>query len=195
MDKEELLNELNESFNYFSKVKSSYETYIGNYAKLASLKQPSLFLWMITGVASGGLLFILFSLLTNIEEFLLLIVFICFMTFSIMLLRWLSHLKKIRVLKKGMSESEKIIKSHYSGKENCILAIEYTNPEVILTLENLLRSGRADTLKEAINTMIDDYRHNQILANQSNLIKAQNLNTATLTAIGFFLAGHNKPNI
>lgn len=42
------------------------------------------------------------------------------------------------------------------SNSHCLIGAEYTNPKVITQLANIFRAGRADTIKEAINVLLDD---------------------------------------
>ena len=48
------------------------------------------------------------------------------------------------------------------------LAFEYSNPRIISNLIKLIELGRADSLKEAINYMIDDQQKAELIKLQKN---------------------------
>ncbi len=52
------------------------------------------------------------------------------------------------------------------------ISFEYVDPRVIKVLISLLEKGRADTLKEAINCMIDDQYKEESIKNQKELKKS-----------------------
>lgn len=56
------------------------------------------------------------------------------------------------------------ITDYYNQLNYCPLGVEYTDPEILAELKALIKSGRADTLKEAINTMVDDIHKNNMEA-------------------------------
>ena len=48
------------------------------------------------------------------------------------------------------------LSNHYAVCENCPVGIEYTKPSTLLAIKKMIQSGRADTIKESINVLLDD---------------------------------------
>ena len=48
------------------------------------------------------------------------------------------------------------LSDHYYQLSYCPVGFEYTYPPILQQLKQIVQTGRADTLKEAINVMIDD---------------------------------------
>lgn len=57
---------------------------------------------------------------------------------------------------------------HYNDYGFCFVGPEYTNPEILKLIANVLKAGRADTIKEAINVLLDD-AHKTAMEFQSQL--------------------------
>ena len=51
---------------------------------------------------------------------------------------------------------------HYANYPNCPVGPEYSNPVILDAIMSVLQSGRADTIKESINILIDDARQDDI---------------------------------
>lgn len=69
--------------------------------------------------------------------------------------------RKLKDDLKRHSELEVELFAHYNAYGNCPIGPEYTNPSNLIAIKRTIISGRADTVKEAINTMIeDDHRAN-----------------------------------
>ncbi len=82
----------------------------------------------------------------------------------------------------------------------CIVGAEYSNPRILNALRNLITNGRADTVKEALNVMLDDSHKTQMQLQaelqtkslnsirQSSAISAgANVATAGFCAADFFV--------
>ncbi|MEI8198746.1 MAG: hypothetical protein WCG21_01690 [Eubacteriales bacterium] len=52
------------------------------------------------------------------------------------------------------------------------MAFIYTNPYIIKEIKNLVTEGRADSMKEAINIMIDEQHNKKMLLNQAEQLAA-----------------------
>ena len=59
-------------------------------------------------------------------------------------------------LNKRQAELAEEITDYYNQLTYCPIGVEYSDPEILAGLKAIINSGRADTLKEAINTMVDD---------------------------------------
>ena len=54
------------------------------------------------------------------------------------------------------SELASELTDYYRAYGPCLVGAEYSNPKILALLADLLRQGRADTIKEAINVLLDD---------------------------------------
>lgn len=45
---------------------------------------------------------------------------------------------------------------YYRAYGKCIVGYEFSNPKILRSIANMIRSGRADTVKEAINRLLED---------------------------------------
>lgn len=69
--------------------------------------------------------------------------------------------------KKMKAESEEILDelwNHYISYGPCLLGFEYTIPENLNEIRDLLVSGRANNIRDAVNTMLDDKHKRQMEA-------------------------------
>ena len=82
---------------------------------------------------------------------------------------------------------------HYLNYGNCMVSAEYTNPSNLQAILNTIQSGRADTIKEALNILIEDaHRMNmETLATQTAVATAAAARgaktAAVFSAANFFL--------
>lgn len=53
-------------------------------------------------------------------------------------------------------------KNQYLAYQNCPIGIEYCTPEFLTCLLEIILSGRADTIKEALNLVIDDSKYQEL---------------------------------
>lgn len=86
-----------------------------------------------------------------------------------------------------LSQISSELEEHYKSKSLPMkLAFEYSDPRVIDMLIDILKKGRADTLKEAINCMLDDqYKAETLKATKDN---KSNANVQSLLALGILLS-------
>lgn len=81
---------------------------------------------------------------------------------------------------------------HYVSYPNCPVGPEYANPEILEVILGVLQSGRADTIKEAINLLINDAERNEMgeylnmIERNTASINAQTRVAAVFAAANFF---------
>ena len=92
--------------------------------------------------------------------------------------------KRGRLIRRYHELSDELY-SFYRAYGSCLIGPEYTNPTNLNTILRTIRSGRADSTKEAINVLLDDvYRNNmQRLAAQTARSAAVAARGATVTAV------------
>ncbi|MBQ3499166.1 MAG: zinc ribbon domain-containing protein [Clostridia bacterium] len=101
--------------------------------------------------------------------------------------------KKIAALEQRYAQLSVELYNHYLNCPNCPVGPEYINPKALYKIITVLRSGRADTVKESINVIVNDansarvgqYLHN--LQATTNQINAQTRVAAVFAAGSFFL--------
>ena len=82
--------------------------------------------------------------------------------------------------------------NHYVSYPNCPVGPEYANPEILEIILGVLQSGRADTIKEAINLLIDDAERSEMseylemIEQNTAAINAQTRVAAVFAAANFF---------
>ena len=82
--------------------------------------------------------------------------------------------------------------NHYVSYPNCPVGPEYANPEILETILGVLQSGRADTIKEALNLLIDDAERSEMseylnmIEQNTAAINAQTRVAAVFAAANFF---------
>ena len=86
------------------------------------------------------------------------------------------------------SKEEKFCEELYQYYLNygyCLVSAEYTNPSNLLAILHTIESGRADTIKEAINILVEDAHRNNMeaLATQTAVASAAAARGATAAAV------------
>lgn len=85
------------------------------------------------------------------------------------------------------------LSDHYYAYPMCPIGAEYSNPEIIEVIIKVLNSGRADTIKDAINVMIAEINQAEMnmylqnIANYSQSTAAATRTTAIFAAASFFI--------
>ncbi len=97
---------------------------------------------------------------------------IALVLFAIGVVLILVRIVKVVVRKKSLKkyiarESELAIEltDYYNSYGPCVIGAEFTNPRILELIGNVLRQGRADTIKEAINILLDDAHKTQMELN------------------------------
>lgn len=86
-----------------------------------------------------------------------------------------------------------ILNEHYKAYPQCPVGAEYSNPEIIEVIMGILESGRADTIKEAINVLVNEVNQAEMrlyLQNIESYAKSASDSAATgavFAAASFFL--------
>lgn len=86
--------------------------------------------------------------------------------------------KEIRKNTSRLCEIEGELEEHYRAYGTCIVGYEYTNPYILQSIRKVLCSGRADSIKEALNVLINDARMDEMqlqldLAARASVIGAE----------------------
>ncbi|MBO4391018.1 MAG: zinc ribbon domain-containing protein [Lachnospiraceae bacterium] len=69
---------------------------------------------------------------------------------------------QLQVLEQKADNIAEELAAYYRAYGYCVVGIEYSNPRILKRLYDMICAGRADTPKEAINTLIQD-KHNAIM--------------------------------
>lgn len=79
---------------------------------------------------------------------------------------------------------------YYNAYPNCPVGAEYSNPEILESILGVLRSGRADTIKESINLLISDAERSEMQATMQ-AIEAYTAKTSASASTAAFFAAAN----
>lgn len=72
--------------------------------------------------------------------------------------------------------------AHYNAYPNCPVGYEYSDPEILYILRNILKSGRTSTIQESLNTMIADADQRAFQAHLRQIQNSTHLTNALLAA-------------
>ncbi len=70
--------------------------------------------------------------------------------------------KKVPMIQEEMERCARELTEHYRRYGYCEIGPEYTNPEIIREIQAVVSMGRAYTIKEALNVMINDLRMDEM---------------------------------
>lgn len=187
--KEDVIRNLEQLEHYFSSKEKQYNIRNGYINYFNTVKKPGVFAWILAG---GALSFVFYFLLYGITSIDIgLIGFFC--VWIAITIGGYFHFKNktqrnINNTRIALEKLENELKEHYARAPNCIIAFEYSEPEIIRRLIVLLNNGRADTLKEAINVMLDDI-HKQAMLNKQEEIAKSSKNAADAASTAGVLVG------
>lgn len=100
--------------------------------------------------------------------------------------------KKCRHYESEYIRLSKELNDHYNAYPMCPVGAEYANPEILEIILNVLNSGRADTIKEAINVLIAEVNqaemnaYLQCIEAYSRQTAASSTTAAVFAAASFF---------
>ena len=151
----ELASRLTKLETYFRVKEAEYRSMKDTSAYISYKHEPHIkeILWKTAVV--GFLLFAIVSKVGNFHSGLL-IIFWCLVSSAAY------EYKKRYLLKEGIKKKEiyevllKELQDYYKNATDCLLPFEYSNPDIIREIILILNDGRADTLQDAINVMIED---------------------------------------
>lgn len=167
-EREKSLDELSKMMEYFSQKKDLYGR-LKNNQILTEIewgygKKPKKMdgVWKFLGMIPlicGWLYFLWDSIDSgwSIDISVLIVPFSC-MIFSL-LIQGYGKKKKTQKLKQLAQEKERLLQElqdYYNAYKNCPIGIEYTDPIDIEKIMDIVRSGRATRISDAINTILDD---------------------------------------
>ena len=183
LDKENSLKELSKIYEYFEKKRSVYDEWnyvnytLSDYSENGKKKaaRKFLFYYFIAGIMAI-VAWVLISLLEKISNdiifwiimiptiLLLLLAFFLFFGGGIFLA---IHKQKIRI--RELTARQEVLRGelneYYHNYGSCPIGIEYTFPKDIEYMIDIIRSGRAVKISDALNIMLDDYHKQTVEEN------------------------------
>ncbi len=193
------LNALNNAYEYFSQKRSEFEEYdavctLVNY--YAGGAKSSLLVWGCI-ILTFGLIALLAVFSEGSADGILGVLLAIMLPASLMIaggvLMKVNNRKKYAYYQSEYARLSQELYAHYTAYPNCPIGPEYANPDILATIASVLRSGRADTIKESINLLLSDAdaeAMNAYLASieqNTNAINAQTRVAAVFAAANFFL--------
>lgn len=79
---------------------------------------------------------------------------------------------------------------YYNAYPNCPVGAEYSNPEILESILGVLKSGRADTIKESINLLISDAERAEMQATMQAIESYTASASASASTAAFFAAAN-----
>ena len=159
------MNSLQQAYEYFNKKRASYEEYNKVEDKLEKLSRGvrsgmivwgAIILFIFMGCIAGGApagICVLFFLVGG-------------GLFGGGLFRKINNSRQITRYTEEHNRLYDEIMRHYKAYPQCPVGVQYTDPDIMRMLIEYMSSGRSDTVKEAINSLITDL-------NQARLENAQ----------------------
>ena len=191
--------ELERMIRYFSKMSDKYDEYDRLTSKInlySKGKHHALLVWGIILLAIGTFVFsATTSQLSN--DLKVLAAIVCLIPGAGMIVGYIFYSRNFdRNIYNLTEKRDKIadeLMEYYEDYGICSVGAKYTNPTNLSIIKDTIQSGRADTIKEAINVLIDDtYRNKmqqlatQTAANTAATARATKA-TAVFSAANFFL--------
>ena len=206
----EAANEVARMIDYFSPLQAKYDEYDYCSEKIDKCTCPlrvapvvwGVILTFMGGYVVGTLLYDkffgtgqMFDQMMSSAEYIPLII-ICCILLAVGLFLIIFRIAKVIFRKQSYKKyaSRQIelateLREHYRNYgKMCIVGEEYTNPRILELIGNVLRQGRADTVKEAINILIED-AHRSLMELKADLqLQADRQAAAGASAAAVFSA-------
>ncbi len=173
--REAAINELERAYDWFSEKQSKYREYDSLSKRLPKMNRVGKRALMIWGciIASFSLLYLLIIAYTMLSRnsseglgIMLALPIVGLLIGAAMIIGFFmldaKRRKAVHALQQKQTKIAEELTQHYIDFGPCSFGAEYSNPEIINTILNLVRSGRADSVKEGINIMISDLRMDQM---------------------------------
>lgn len=159
--------ELERMIRYFSQKAEQYSEYDRLNAEINRFskgKHHALLVWGIIAAALGVFAFSASSSSLN-NNARGMVACLCLLPGAGMIVGYIfyarSFNRKIDRMIYRKSELEEELLDYYNDFGACVVGAEYTNPSNLSAIQSVIQSGRADTIKEAINILTEDaYRNN-----------------------------------
>lgn len=186
---------LKQALDHSEQKQSEYERYDKLMADRAGLEPSSGCACVVGGIILSVIFYFVFigfvPSVRHSEVFAL----VSFGFFSLILpIRWYvkgnaKYRSSMARLDKQLLELQGELRTHYSAYDNFPVGFEYSHPAVLLELIQLLSSGRADDIKEAINCMLDDRHKQEMLKVQKDIADSTQKAADSASAAALFSAG------
>lgn len=187
------ISALTKALQYFSQKRDEFTEYdyvcelVNHYARGA---KSSLLVWGIIITAFG-----LLAMMAGEEAFLgSLLGFVLpgsLMIFGGIMMK-VKNRKNYKYFQSEYARLSQELYDHYVNYPNCPVGPEYANPEILEIILGVLQSGRADTIKESINLLINDSERAEMseyldmIEQNTAAINAQTRVAAVFAAANFF---------
>ncbi len=197
--KSQLLTErLDELINIFSSKQDIYDLREYSLVQSATASARKLGSIIFIGIITSFVIYFGFYLATDIDigfTGFYIVLAICGVGLPI----WVSFKKKSKIQKfqKQVVQANAELNQYYDNTGVKELAFEYSNPYIVKELKKIVTLGRADTMKEAINCLIEDeYKEKMLYGQQSQISMTKNAASAAeiaaLFSLGIYLNSNRK---
>ncbi len=177
------LKELARMHDYFAQKQSEYNEFDRLNAALPAMNHVGFKPLLIFGIIIVTISFMIFAAGSNGLGFVALLIGGSMIGGFIAI--EVNRKKRVQNTKDRIDEIALSLMDHYQKYGNCPLDVDSTYPQNIAELYDLVKSGRADTLKEALNIQINDARMNQMsqMAHATMINSAQAARAAGAAAV------------
>ena len=173
-DRSMALAQLDDVITHFCDVEDDYNLFLKDSAELGERKKKATLAWLfaipviwIVGIIVGGITPIGHSVILGSIYILLLLI----LPIVLPIRAKIKNVKAIKRLDKEISELvDKIVQHYYSYEGEMPIGFEYYNTDDLYSLRNMLTSGRATNIPQAINLLLDD-RHKQTMELEAMLTR------------------------
>lgn len=173
-DRSMALAQLDDVITHFCDVEDDYNLFVKDTTELGERKKKATLAWLfaipviwIVGLIVGGVTPLGQSSVIGPIYMLLLII----LPIVLPIRAKIKNVKAIKRLDKETSELvDKIVQHYYSYEGEMPIGFEYYNTDDLYSLRNMLTSGRATNIPQAINLLLDD-RHKQTMELEAMLTR------------------------
>lgn len=191
------INSLANTIAHFEKITDKFAAYDEASAAMKHYgRGPKNTRFVFAGILLGIMVFFI-AMMVATDTVFIQTVFVMIMFFgtpAAILIVWGVLVKKRAKAKHKQWEDEYIrlsneIYAHYNAYPNCPVGMEYINPRILHNIMQILRSGRADTIKESLNVAVADAGAAQVQQYLKDMKKIVEETRAEATIAAVFAAG------
>ena len=166
------LSEMSDMLKYFGVKQAEYDKQDALEDEILSREAKGYFGWLIIAAVFALMSFGLYKL--GNDSFVQ-VVALCILPgifTAIFILLRKKNAKKLRIARKKYEKVTAELEAHYAAFGYCPLGVEYTDPDILAEINDVIRQGRANTPEDALNRLLEDYNNRDLKAKMDAQLQA-----------------------
>ena len=166
------LSEMSDMLKYFGVKKDVYNKQHSLGLEIEKREEKGYLGWLIPAAIFGLMGFLLYKVgntgfLQVVVEF-----FPSFIFIAIFILLKRNNSKKLRVAWSKYETVSAELEEYHAAYGYCPLGVEYTDPDILVQINHVIREGRATTPESALNILLEDVKNAELMDRMNAQLKA-----------------------